>query len=88
MNCDTGELIRATEELDLANFKRVPEELEEEANRQLDDKDRVFVDMKQRTPLTKWARKNKTGRNQPCPCGSGIKYKKCCYGKVIEIEEL
>jgi hypothetical protein len=18
------------------------------------------------------------GRNQPCPCGSGIKYKKCC----------
>ena len=21
------------------------------------------------------------GRNQPCPCGSGKKYKKCCYGK-------
>jgi len=21
---------------------------------------------------------NKTGRNEPCPCGSGIKYKKCC----------
>ncbi|OPL12921.1 MAG: hypothetical protein AVO38_14350 [delta proteobacterium ML8_D] len=20
-------------------------------------------------------------RNQPCPCGSGKKYKKCCYGK-------
>jgi hypothetical protein len=20
-------------------------------------------------------------RNQPCPCGSGLKYKKCCYGK-------
>ena len=20
----------------------------------------------------------KTGRNQPCPCGSGRKYKKCC----------
>ena len=22
------------------------------------------------------------GRNQPCPCGSGEKYKKCCKGKV------
>lgn len=22
--------------------------------------------------------KNKIGRNDPCPCGSGIKYKKCC----------
>lgn len=21
---------------------------------------------------------NKTGRNEPCPCGSGKKYKKCC----------
>ncbi|WP_306341437.1 SEC-C metal-binding domain-containing protein [Photobacterium malacitanum] len=21
----------------------------------------------------------KTGRNDPCPCNSGIKYKKCCY---------
>jgi uncharacterized protein len=23
----------------------------------------------------------KTGRNDPCPCGSGKKYKKCCMGK-------
>lgn len=23
----------------------------------------------------------KTGRNDPCPCGSGKKYKNCCYGK-------
>lgn len=22
-----------------------------------------------------------TGRNQPCPCGSGQKYKHCCQGK-------
>lgn len=21
------------------------------------------------------------GRNDPCPCGSGDKYKKCCLGK-------
>lgn len=24
----------------------------------------------------------KVGRNDPCPCGSGKKYKKCCIGKV------
>jgi len=27
------------------------------------------------------ARKKKVGRNDPCPCGSGKKYKKCCYPK-------
>ena len=21
------------------------------------------------------------GRNDPCPCGSGRKYKRCCWGK-------
>jgi SEC-C motif/Protein of unknown function (DUF2384) len=29
-------------------------------------------------PLVKLA---KVGRNDPCPCGSGRKYKKCCLGK-------
>jgi methionyl aminopeptidase len=24
---------------------------------------------------------SKIGRNDPCPCGSGLKYKKCCAGK-------
>ncbi|MGK5595514.1 MAG: SEC-C metal-binding domain-containing protein [Parachlamydiaceae bacterium] len=23
----------------------------------------------------------KVGRNDPCPCGSGKKFKHCCYGK-------
>jgi len=26
-------------------------------------------------------KKKKTGRNEPCPCGSGKKYKKCCLVK-------
>lgn len=26
-------------------------------------------------------KKEKIGRNDPCPCGSGKKYKKCCFGK-------
>jgi methionyl aminopeptidase len=25
----------------------------------------------------------KVGRNDPCPCGSGHKYKKCCLGKAV-----
>ena len=28
------------------------------------------------------------GRNDPCPCGSGKKYKKCCMNKVVIKEEL
>ncbi len=27
-------------------------------------------------------RSTKVGRNAPCPCGSGKKYKKCCFGKL------
>lgn len=26
----------------------------------------------------------KVGRNEPCPCGSGKKYKKCCFGREPE----
>jgi len=25
--------------------------------------------------------RNRFGRNSPCPCGSGAKFKKCCLGK-------
>jgi uncharacterized protein YecA (UPF0149 family) len=27
--------------------------------------------------------KPKTGRNEPCPCGSGKKFKKCCLFKEV-----
>ncbi|MFH1351445.1 MAG: type I methionyl aminopeptidase [Pseudomonadota bacterium] len=30
----------------------------------------------------------KIGRNDPCPCGSGLKYKKCCLGKGNNIKEI
>lgn len=29
---------------------------------------------------------DKMGRNDPCPCGSGLKYKKCCYGKPPKLK--
>ncbi|MDQ3419730.1 MAG: SEC-C metal-binding domain-containing protein [Acidobacteriota bacterium] len=25
---------------------------------------------------------SKTGRNDPCPCGSGQKYKRCCLARA------
>jgi hypothetical protein len=36
---------------------------------------------KQNTPQVK---KVKIGRNDPCPCGSGKKYKRCCINKPVE----
>ena len=30
----------------------------------------------------------KIGRNDPCPCGSGKKYKQCCAGKTSRKELL
>ena len=36
------------------------------------------------------ARQTKTdsaGRNDPCPCGSGLKYKKCCLNKGRNTED-
>jgi preprotein translocase subunit SecA len=33
------------------------------------------------TPSPRTATGEKIGRNDPCPCGSGKKYKKCCYLK-------
>ena len=32
-------------------------------------------------------RRQLVGRNDPCPCGSGKKFKKCCYGKGELLEE-
>ena len=45
-----------------------------------------ILTMDQRTAIRKQyneehrAISNKVGRNDPCPCGSGKKYKKCCGG--------
>ena len=33
------------------------------------------------TPRATVTDKPKVGRNDPCPCGSGLKFKKCCLKK-------
>ncbi|MBU0569937.1 tetratricopeptide repeat protein [Patescibacteria group bacterium] len=39
--------------------------------------------MKITRTVTLGERIRKTGRNEPCSCGSGRKYKKCCLGKEV-----
>lgn len=34
-------------------------------------------------PPTPILAKAKVGRNEPCPCGSGKKHKKCCESAVV-----
>jgi hypothetical protein len=36
---------------------------------------------------TKVMSRKRISRNAPCPCGSGKKYKNCCYGKGFEWQE-
>ena len=37
---------------------------------------RQLADIK--PPVTQPEKQKKVGRNDPCPCGSGKKYKRCC----------
>jgi SWIM/SEC-C metal-binding protein len=42
------------------------------------DKPEDISDLEKMLNPTNTAVSNKVGRNDPCPCGSGKKYKKCC----------
>ena len=35
-------------------------------------------EVEQKKTSRQWKKQEKPGRNLPCPCGSGAKYKKCC----------
>jgi uncharacterized protein YecA (UPF0149 family) len=41
-------------------------------------KDRIVVDFDADAVYERTRKANKVGRNEPCPCGSNKKYKKCC----------
>ncbi|MDD4024862.1 MAG: YchJ family protein [Kiritimatiellae bacterium] len=42
----------------------------------------IFMDGKIYGPDPIMREHPKVGRNDPCPCGSGRKFKKCCYSKA------
>ena len=43
--------------------------------------DEVAEDQERQPPPDTILRESRVGRNDPCPCGSGKKYKKCCLNK-------
>lgn len=61
-------------------YERLGKDQEAERIRRMEQQDRETA--------PSWApsgaprRKEKIGRNDPCPCGSGRKYKKCCLNKA------
>jgi preprotein translocase subunit SecA len=50
-------------------------DLERKRQRQLDE---IRLSSGAEAPVQQVVRGDKVGRNDPCPCGSGKKYKKCC----------
>ena len=44
-------------------------------------KDELYKEQKRSTTFVREGKK--VGRNDPCPCGSGRKFKQCCMGKGI-----
>ena len=53
------------------------------------DPPQELVKSKKLTPVnreltTREVKAEKIGRNSPCGCGSGLKFKRCCYGKSAD----
>jgi uncharacterized protein YchJ len=46
-----------------------------------------FLNHKKRGPVVYNPGPVKAGPNDSCPCGSGLKYKKCCLGREADMEK-
>ena len=68
---------RAEEIMALCNERgwKISEGIEPDKPEDISDVERLL------NPLIIKRDKPKVGRNDPCPCGSGLKFKKCCLGK-------
>ena len=84
MNTDTGKIIdfEAMKELSEAEQAKYVS-IDELAMTLKQKRDKQVSVHDNRSPLGKLRIKHKNSlRNKPCPCGSGIKFKKCCWDKV------
>ena len=85
MNSETGKVIdfRMLEELSKEEqAKYVP--IEELAMTLKQKQEMQVSKFDNRSALGKIRIKSRNSlRNKPCPCGSGIKFKKCCWNKTI-----
>jgi hypothetical protein len=63
-------------------YERIAKELPSDLAERADSLRRAFEDRNiahaEFAPIVQQATSNKVGRNEPCPCGSGKKFKKCC----------
>ena len=69
MNIDTGNIISPL----LADLLEERARTDPDAAREASRYRRMEL-----TPTAKQVRSGRVGRNDPCPCGSGKKFKKCC----------
>lgn len=73
-----GNLYRGITEAETAELEKMRTEINDKhSNAWFMLSDGEYRELK---PLTVIDRKNKF-RNKPCPCGSGKKFKKCCFNK-------
>ncbi|ATW26816.1 IS1096 element passenger TnpR family protein [Candidatus Formimonas warabiya] len=62
---------------------------EEDWTEAKEDGKRELAEVNQVVPKEQeWEKKPKIGRNDPCPCGSGKKYKKCCGAQEEKVVSL
>lgn len=74
-NSDTNEEVRkAYERIRKSGY----EDVFKSANITESDIRQVIEEIKTDKPLPVRREVSKVGRNEPCPCGSGKKYKRCC----------
>jgi len=66
--------------IDGGNAEEIAKDIGMESAQLLSLRD-TFVEHSVRQALLGEAAERKIGRNEPCPCGSGKKYKKCCLAK-------
>lgn len=49
---------------------------------QMEIVDRAYMRQMAYDPTPTQRARRRVGRNDPCPCGSGKKFKRCCLGKA------
>ena len=63
----------------IAHYRQKGQDLQHHETSRFVRKDNIWYYVDD-IPSANTARVFKAGRNDPCPCGSGRKYKKCCGG--------
>ena len=71
------EVVRRVFRVQVANQPTMPQKVQTN----IDTQDKMGLKPSTSSSSTKASSGNRPGRNDPCPCGSSKKYKKCCYPK-------